>query len=255
MSSAADLLWEGPPEFVEARRDEVHVWRAGLGVAPSQLETLSAILSVDEKKRAERFHFKEDRGEFIAGRVLLRILLGRYVQRAPSQLQFSYGPSGKPRLAGEDPSLRFNLSHSHGLALYAFIRGRELGVDLEWMKRNADAEKIAERFFSAQEVVTLRALPAREKEKAFFDCWTRKEAYIKAKGDGLTAPLDGFSVSLSPGEPAALLNVKDDPAEVSRWSLRELDPGPGYAAALAVEGNDWRLRCWEWSWQGLSAER
>ena len=117
------------------------------------------------------------------------------------------------------------------------------------MKRNADAEKLAERFFSPQEVATFQSLPASAREKAFFDCWTRKEAYIKAKGDGLTAPLDGFSVSLSPGEPARLLGVQNDPGEVSRWSLRELEHGPGYAGALAVEGNDWRLKCWEWSWQ------
>ena len=130
---------------------------------------------MDERQRAGRFHFEKDRGEFIVGRALLRTLLGRYGHREPSQLEFHYGASGKPRLAGEDPSLRFNLSHSHGLALYAFSRGRELGIDVEQIRSNADAKKIAERFFSSQEVATLRALPAHEREKAFFDCWTRKE--------------------------------------------------------------------------------
>jgi 4'-phosphopantetheinyl transferase len=226
-----------------------------LDVASSRAESLGAALSPDERQRAERFHFEKDRGEFIAGRALLRTLLGRYLQREPSQLRFHYGASGKPRLAGEESALRFNLSHSHGLALYAFSRRREIGIDVEQIRSNADAEKIAGRFFSAQEVAVLRSLPEREKEKAFFDCWTRKEAYVKAKGDGLTAPLDGFSVSLSPGDPAALLDVRDDAAEVSRWSLRELDPGPGYAGAIVAEGNDWRLKCWEWSWQGQSAEQ
>ena len=248
MSVGAETLWQAPPRSIEARRDEVHVWRASLSVAPSQLQALAPLLSADEKERAGRFHFDKDHGEFIAGRALLRILLGRYLQRAPSQLQFSYGAAGKPRLAGEDPAPQFNLSHSHGLALYAFSRGREIGVDVEQIRSNADVEKIAERFFSAQEAATLQALPAHERGKAFLDCWTRKEAYIKAKGDGLTAPLDAFSVSLSPGEPAALLDVKDNPGEVSRWSLRDLDPGLGYAGAIIVEGSEWRLKCWEWIW-------
>ena len=251
MSVGAETLWQAPPRSIEARRDEVHVWRASLSVAPSQLQALAPLLSADEKERAGQFHFDKDHGEFIAGRALLRILLGRYLQRAPSQLQFSYGAAGKPRLAGEDPAPQFNLSHSHGLALYAFSRGREIGVDVEWMKRNAEADKIAERFFSAQEVAVFRSLPESAKEKAFFDCWTRKEAYIKAKADGLTAPLDAFSVSLSPGAPAALLDVRDNPGEVSRWSLRELAPGPGYAGAVIAEGSDWRLRCWEWEWPNL----
>lgn len=247
--------WDHPPAFLRIEGNEFHVWRASLSVSPSQLQALAAILSADERQRAERFHFEKDRGEFIAGRALLRTLLGRYLHKEPSRVEFHYGASGKPRLAGKDSSLRFNLSHSYGLALYAFSEGRELGIDVEQIRSNADAEKIAERFFSAQEVAVFRDLPARQREKAFFDCWTRKEAYIKAKGDGLTAPLDGFSVSLSPGEPAALLDVRDDPAEVSRWSLRELDPGYGYAAAIAVEGNDWRLKCWEWSWQNDSKEQ
>ncbi|OGQ77556.1 MAG: hypothetical protein A3F90_11835 [Deltaproteobacteria bacterium RIFCSPLOWO2_12_FULL_60_19] len=252
MSAAADSPWNGPPEFIDLLPDEVHVWRAPLSVSPSQLQTLAPILAAAERQRAERFHFEKDRGEFIAGRAMLRTLLGRYLHREPSQLEFNYGASGKPRLAGEDSSLRFNLSHSHGIALYAFSRDREIGIDVEQVRSNADAEKIAERFFSAQEVAVFRDLPACQREKAFFDCWTRKEAYIKAKGDGLTAALDAFSVSLSPGEPAALLHVRDDPREVSRWSLRELEPGPGYAGAIIVEGNDWRLECWEWKWQSDS---
>jgi 4'-phosphopantetheinyl transferase len=255
MSAVADSPWKSPPESIDLLPDEVHVWRASLSVSPSQLQALSPILSADERQRAERFHFEKDRGAFIAGRALVRTLLGRYLHREPSQLEFHYGASGKPRLAGDESALRFNLSHSHGLALYAFSRARELGIDVEHIRSNADAEKIAGRIFSAQEVAVFRSLPARQREKAFFDCWTRKEAYIKAKGDGLTAALDAFSVSLSPREPAALRNVRDDATEVSRWSLRGLEPGPGYAGAIVAEGNDWRLKCWEWKWQGQSAER
>jgi 4'-phosphopantetheinyl transferase len=249
MSAAADPSWKSPPEFIDLLPDEVHVWRAALSVSPSQIKALAPILAADERERADRFHFEKDRGAFIAGRALLRILLGRYLHKEPSQLEFHYGASGKPRLAGEESALHFNLSHSHSLALYAFSRGRELGIDVEHIKCNADAEKIAERFFSAQEVAVFRSLPASDREKAFFDCWTRKEAYVKAKGNGLKAPLDAFSVSLSPGEPAALLNVRDDAAEASRWSLRELEPGPGYAGTIIAEGNEWRLKCWEWKWQ------
>ena len=141
--------------------------------------------------------------------------------------------------------LRFNLSHSQGLALYAVTRGREIGVDLECIRPISDAEQIAERFFSAHENAVFRTIPAHEKPKAFFNCWTRKEAYLKALGDGLARPLDEFDVSLAPGEPAKLLRIEGAPQEASRWSLNRLEPGSGYVAALAVEGYGYQLKCWQ----------
>src|SRR5207244_11453763 len=122
----------------------------------------------------------------------------------------------------------------------------EVGIDLEYIRAEVADEPIAERFFASREIAALIGLPAPLRAEGFFNCWTRKEAYIKARGEGLTIPLDAFEVSLAPEEPAALLRVDSDPAEASRWSLQALAPGPGYVAAIAVEGRDWQLRCWEW---------
>ena len=165
----------------------------------------------------------------------------------PQYLRFTYGPRGKPALATDmgAVSLRFNVSHSHGLALYAMTRGRELGVDVERIRPEIVQEQVAERFFSPREVTTLRALPVPLQATAFFACWTRKEAYIKATGEGLALPLDQFDVSLAPGEPAALLRTAWDPQEAPRWTMQDLDPAPGYRAAVAVAGHDWRLTCWD----------
>ncbi len=138
------------------------------------------------------------------------------------------------------------MSHSHGVALYAVTRDREVGIDLEFIRRDLEVEQIAERFFSRRETATLRALPTALREYAFFLCWTRKEAYIKARGEGLSLPLDQFDVSLIPGEPAALLSTQPDSDEALRWSLQELTLASGYVAALAVEGRGWSLSCWQW---------
>jgi 4'-phosphopantetheinyl transferase len=225
----------------------VHVWRAALDVPESQVRSLWDTLTADERQRAERFFFEKDRTHFVVARGLLRVLLGRYLRQDPPRLRFTYGPHGKPALA-TDPggvALRFNVSHSHGLALYAITRGREVGVDVERIRPDIAQEKIAERFFSPREVTVLRALPTPLQAPAFFACWTRKEAYIKAKGEGLTLPLDQFDVSLAPGEPAALLHTAWDPQEAAGWALHDLAPAPGYRAAVAVAGHAWRLACWD----------
>jgi len=245
MSNPSYSLWETPLELVGLDPDKVHVWRASLDVAPERIQSLSRTLSADERERAERFHFLRDRNRFVAGRGLLRILLGRYLEMAPDQLRFGYNSHGKPFLANEDTFVRFNLSHSGALALYAVTCGREIGIDVEYVSEDVDIAGLGARFFSTSEVAALNSLPADQKQRAFFACWTRKEAYIKARGEGLSVALDGFSVSLSPHEPVALLEVQDNPEESSRWALIELDPGPRYAGALAVEGHDWRLKCWE----------
>jgi 4'-phosphopantetheinyl transferase len=167
---------------------------------------------------------------------------------APDQLRFDYSNHGKPKLAKTfgQGRLSFNLSHSGGLALYSVTLGREIGIDLERVWEDLEYEQIAERFFSPREGTMLRRLPARQRPEAFFNCWTRKEAYLKARGEGLSLPLNQFDVSMAPGEPAALLNVWDDPQEATRWTLQELIPAPGYVGALAVEGHAWRLTRWRW---------
>jgi 4'-phosphopantetheinyl transferase len=163
-------------------------------------------------------------------------------------MRFAYGPKGKPDLAPGSAvgGIRFNVAHAGGLALVAVTRGREVGVDLEQV-RDVDVEGIAERFFSAREVAALRRLPPAIRAEAFFRCWTRKEAYVKATGDGLSAGLEQFDVSLLPGDPAAMLAHRGDPSEVGRWSLRDLAPAPGYVGALAVEGRGYRARWRDWS--------
>ena len=225
---------------------EVHVWTSvleGYG-GPEQLECLSP----DERARAERFHFDRDRQRFVRARATLREILGDCLGVGARDVVFQYGPYGKPALAKEMASdVQFNLSHSRGVALVAVAAGRRVGVDLEFICPRAAEGRIADRFFSAAEVTALRALPRERQEEAFFACWTRKEAYIKGRGEGLSMPLGAFSVSLAPGEPAALLDHAAAPEEARTWSLRSLTTVPGYAAALAVEGEGWWLeeRSWD----------
>ena len=241
--------WCLPPETLALACDDVHVWRATLDQqTASQIQSFLHNLSEDEQARAERFHFERDREHFIVARGVLRAILGNYLNRAPECLSFCYSSHGKPALAGESgkDAIRFSVSHSHGVALYAVTRGREVGIDLERIRFDLPVAEIAERFFSRREVAMLRALPTDVQQQAFFRCWTCKEAYIKARGEGLSLPLDQFDVSLVPGEPAAVLGTRPDPSEASRWSLQELTSAPGYAAVLAVEGHQWRLTCWQW---------
>ena len=218
--------------------DEAHVWRVALDQPPSRVAELRTLLSADERQRAERFAFPHLARRFAVGRGALRTILGRYLGRAPAEIRFRYGPRGKPALV-ETPNapLRFNLSHSHELAVCVVTRGREVGVDVEWVERSSvECDRIAAAFFSPAERAALGVLPESARTAAFFDCWTRKEAYLKARGDGLAIPLDAFDVSLAPGAPAALLAGRGPAADVGRWRLQALDAGPGYRAALAVEG-------------------
>jgi 4'-phosphopantetheinyl transferase len=240
--------WRAPPETLVLGGDEVHVWRATLDQTSSQIQSFRHHLAADEQTRAEQFHFERDREHFIVARGVLRAILGGYLNRAPEGLSFCYSAYGKPALAGKSDgnAIRFSVSHSHGVALYVVTRGREVGIDLERIRSNLAVAEIAGRFFSRQEVAMLQTLPTEGQREAFFRGWTRKEAYLKARGEGLSLPLDQFDVSLAPGEPAAILGTRPDPSEASRWSLQELTSAPGYVAALAVEGHGWRLACWQW---------
>jgi 4'-phosphopantetheinyl transferase len=248
MRDALAHFWKLPTTNIALQNDEVHVWRAMLDQPPSLVKSLLRALAPDEQERSERFYFQKDRDAFIVARGVLRNILGRYVNLDPSQLRFCYSAFGKPSLAGmqNQIDLRFNLSHSHGVALFAVACSREIGVDVEQMRPDVATEQIARRFFSRVEVTALLSLPASLQAEAFFNCWTRKEAYIKARGEGFSLPLDKFDVSLVPGQPAALLGSRVDPEEVYCWSLTELTPGPGFAAALVVEHHDWRLKRWQW---------
>jgi 4'-phosphopantetheinyl transferase len=241
-------VWGMPPDRPSIGAQDVHIWLADLDLQGSDTTQWMDSLAPDEQARAARFYFERDRRRFVVGRAVLRSILGRYLGIGPSRLAFSYGPHGKPMLAGccGDAALRFNLSHSHGLALVAVTRSSEVGVDLERIRPLADMQQIAERCFSSQESAMLQSLPSDRRSEGFFSCWTRKEAFLKALGDGLARPLDTFAVSFLPGEPAKLVWVSGEAGDTSRWSLWGLTPAPETVGAVVVEAKGERLTCWQW---------
>jgi 4'-phosphopantetheinyl transferase len=216
-------------------RNEVDIWFVPLNRDVQYLHAALQALAPDEVKRAERFRFDTDRERFVLSRGVLRNILGRYLEIPPTKLCFEYNEYGKPALKRQCRSLSFNLSHAPGAALYAVSSGRKVGVDLELVRDGIEYEQIAERFFSAHEAETLHLLPLEAKPRAFFNCWTRKEAYVKAKGNGLSLDLKSFDVAFAPGDPGAPLWVANDPLEAGRWSLMNLDVPADYVAALAAE--------------------
>jgi 4'-phosphopantetheinyl transferase len=243
-----DQVWHMPPHPLHLAENDVHVWRASLEIPLSSLEQFQPLLLDEEIERARRFYFEKDRRHWIVARAILRVLLGRYLDVEPQRLCFANNEYGKPLIlfpiAGR--RLHFNLSHSGDLALYAFAYDREIGVDVEQMCATINYEDLGKHFFSVHERTALRALPPDRQEEAFFLCWSRKEAYIKARGKGLSLPLDQFDVSLVPDEPARLLESREESQATDRWSLSALFPGTGYAGALVVEGSGWQLSCWQW---------
>jgi len=242
-----DIIWQISPTLPDLSENDVHVWRAWLNPPPERVLDLAETLSADEAERARRFVFDHDRERFIVGRGFLRAILGHYLNTEPAQIKFKYGSQGKPALETDfNGGLHFNLSHSGNLVLYAIARRRDIGIDVEAIRSLEDMAQIAKRFFSPAEYATLCALPVEEQPTGFFNCWTRKEAYIKAIGSGLTQPLDEFDVTLAPGRPARLLRVQNDPQAPDRWSLIELKPAPDYAAALITAGRPKRLFCRQW---------
>jgi 4'-phosphopantetheinyl transferase len=226
-------------------RGEIHLWAIALDPPETRVRGLGELLSGDERARAERFHFDRHRRRFTVGRGALRELLGGYLDREPRGIELGYGEKGKPYLPGGE--LRFNLSNSSELALVAVAAEIEVGVDLERLRPLPDALDIAERFFSLPERRVLAAVPEPGREEAFFRCWTRKEAYLKAVGDGLTVALDRFDVTLDAAGEARILALDGDPGRAARWTLVHLDPAPGYLGALAVpDPGPWRLSAGRW---------
>jgi 4'-phosphopantetheinyl transferase len=211
----------------------VRIWLADLDRPPLPAEHLERHLSSDERARAARFRFDVHRRRFATGRGLLRELLGRLLGAAPASLSFAYGAKGKPSLPGS--GLGFNLSHSQNAALLGVCRGRELGVDIEHMRRLDDAAGLVERFFAPREREIYAGLPGPERLAGFYTGWTRKEAYVKARGDGLSLPTTAFEVEMAPGSRARLLRFEEEPDEVGRWTLAGLEPADGFLGAVAVE--------------------
>jgi 4'-phosphopantetheinyl transferase len=210
------VIWSAPPATLQLSVNDIAVWRADLECDPTALKKYEATLSLDERMRAHRFHFVRDRNRFIVGRGILRMLLGAYVNRDAGELEFDYGVRGKPSLLKKlnAPAITFNLSHSQGRAVYAFGVQRQLGIDLESIRADIAIDEIAKRHFSRNEKEALLALPPHMRSPGFFLCWTRKEAYIKARGEGLQIPLDSFDVCLTPGQPSAFLRGVDE-----NWQL------------------------------------
>lgn len=244
--------WRPPPAGAAAAPalDEgaVHVWRLPLAPPPDQLAALARPLAADERARAARFHFERDRTAYTATRGALRTLAGAYLGHPPEALELGYGEKGKPYLAAPPPggeALRFNVSHSGELGLLAFARGRELGVDVERRRELDDLLSLARSSFSPLEYAMLCGLPAADHTAAFFACWSRKEAFIKATGEGVSQLAD-FDVTVRADEPARLLRAPGPPPGHARWSILDLPAIPGYAAALVVAGDGVRIDCWDW---------
>jgi len=235
--------WATPHEPLFLCRNEVHVWWLTLDEYAVYLERFLERLSAEELERAGRYYNQKDRDHFVIARGITRTLLGGYLTLAPKEVQFRYNSFGKPAIANQNKDLRFNLSHSHGLALLAVTREREVGVDIEYQCIETPTEDIAKRFFSAVEVMSLAALPKDMQLEGFFKCWTRKEAFIKAIGEGLSFPLDQFSVSFHPSELPKLRHVAGNSQETNRWSFWDVSPNSEYAAALVVEGTNLQLSC------------
>src|SRR5438552_11291358 len=246
-AAVTQQTWKSGPDAPVVWQNEAHIWRARLDVPWSW--TFDEALSLDDRTRADRFKFESDRRRFCVARASLRLILSRYLKTKPGRLRFETGEFGKPFLADERLSggLRFNLSHSHQLALIAITRDREVGVDVEYMRSEFVTDDVANHFFSQAEVQQFQEVPAESKTQSFFDCWTRKEAYIKARGEGLYCPLDQFDVSVAPGMPAMLLDSRVDAADAQRWCFHDIAAGDRYAATVAIDGASSRLVLWDLS--------
>jgi 4'-phosphopantetheinyl transferase len=230
--------WLKAPTDLSLSVDDVDVWRVELSRSQLQLQELAETLSSDEQSRAERFYFEQHRQHFIAGRGILRTILGRYLDVEPQALRFDYEARGKPILGDKfaTSGLWFNLSHSQGLALYGVCR-QPIGVDLECIRDNTDVEALAKRFFTNREYEVVRSLPPNQQQQVFFRYWTCKEAYLKATGAGLSQ-LEQVEILLTPTQPASL--------QSEEWTLTELIPANNYLAAVAVAGQNLHLQCWQY---------
>ena len=235
--------WEPSLPHPPAPLAEVHVWRATLDQPAHLLAELERTLSDDEVARADRFRVEHGRRRYVAARGFLRDVLSRYLARPAGSLRFAFGEHGKPGLA-EGP--HFNLAHSGDLALLAVTTIAPVGVDVEHVRTLDDFERVAERFFAPGERASLRAVDRARYEAAWFSCWTRKEAFIKAVGHGLSFALDRFEVAVNPDEPAALHMIDGDGSAARRWTVQHLDPAPDAVGALAYESAARPARLIDW---------
>jgi len=242
-----DPEWQSPPSGCCLSSTDIHVWRGWLDQPRRRVDQLAYSLSADERMRAARFHFETDRVRFIVARGMLRSILSLYLGIEAGQVELYYQRQGKPYLPESlnQAPIHFSMAHSHQLAVYAFVHAREIGIDLEYAQPMPGLWQTAAAFMSEHELSLLSALPADQQQQAFYLCWTRKEAYIKARGVGLAQPLEQLDVSMTPGKPARLLSVEGKPDETWRWAMQSFTPAAGYVAALAVEGYGTNVTYWD----------
>lgn len=242
--SAMEILWQPAPRLSQPADGVIDVFCASLDLPAARMAQLAAHLSDDERARAERFAIEQPRRRFIAARGILREILGAMLRVEPARLNFCYNSFGKPQLAETSNGVFFNLAHSDSLAVYA-VAAQELGVDIERIRPLPDAQEIAARFFSARESACLRGISEERRTEAFFNCWTRKEACLKAVGLGLSETLNEIEVSLQPGEMTGLFGGSSSAEKNARWSLQALNPAPQYVGALAAKVLK-SMNCWNW---------
>jgi 4'-phosphopantetheinyl transferase len=224
--------------------EDIHLWAVKLVGSPELEDNLVRLLSLDEKRRACRFCQASLRRNFTLSHGILRVLLGQYLHLEPVEVDFRYGSTGKPSLSAQTSRLQFSMTHSDQFVVYAFANDCELGVDIERVTAFPDMDAVAAEFFCPEEYSELVDVDPTQRNAAFFNCWTRKEAYVKALGGGLSIPFDGFRVSLRPGYPAVLARSYEHSHEQS-WHMHHLTPAPGYVGALVFAGGDreFRTRC------------
>jgi 4'-phosphopantetheinyl transferase len=245
-----DTPWRKAPAIIDPPTCEIHIWRAFLDTDVSVVQRLEQLLTQDEQARASRFRFDRDRRRFVVGRGLLRAILAHYLRVDPRELLFAYGTHGKPYLESpftDAQQFCFNMSHSQSFGLYAFAVGAEIGIDVERVTPLADMATIADHFFSAQEKRALHEVPEHEATERFYEIWTKKEAYIKAIGKGLSHRLDQFTVTLGLYRENAITEVAGDPDAPNRWWLQRIEPASGYLGAFCIAGRNRRIYWFETS--------
>ncbi len=245
----ADIRWSAPPAGWSLKDREIHVWAAALEFSAQVLAELELTLSVEEHERGQKFHFIADRNVFIGSRGVLRAILAAYLELDPQEIHFAYGRHGKPILASQPEAerLQFNLAHSDGLLLTAVSRFCAVGVDVERVRGLDDLDDLANQLLSPAEEIAWRRLPVSQQNRAFFNLWTRKEACLKAIGEGIAERLKEITVSLMPEGPAGELDPPGIPDSTQAWTLTHLQPAPDFAAALAAPTRDISVSCWQWS--------
>jgi 4'-phosphopantetheinyl transferase len=241
------LRWDLPPDDWRLSEADVHVWSASLDVPLERLSSYEQTLSWDERSRAARFKFDHHRKRFIVGRGILRAILGSYVEVEPVELQLDHSLLGKPSLAGFPQKLHFSLSHSRNMLLIAVTGISAIGVDVELIQSVADIESVARHFFSADEARRLMDLPEEERALAFYKVFVRKEAYLKARGAGLSSMIRQIEVSFAPDEPTRIRSICGDTQAAACWTLMELAPASGFTGAVAAEAKNLRFLLWQWS--------